>query len=36
MDELSGILIALGAMIVGLLILGWAYGDFNPPKTLSK
>ena len=30
MDEVAGILIALGGLIVGLLVLGWAYGDFNP------
>ena len=29
MDEVLSILIALTAMIVGLLILGWAYGDFR-------
>lgn len=29
MDEVFGILIALTAMIVGLLILGWAFGDFR-------
>ena len=29
MDEVAGILIALGGLIGGLLVLGWAYGDFN-------
>ncbi len=29
MDEVLSILLALTAMIVGLLILGWAYGDFK-------
>ena len=32
MDEVAGILIALGGLIIGLLALGWTYGDFNPPK----
>ena len=32
MDEVTGILIAVGAMIAGLLLLGWAFGDFNKPK----
>lgn len=31
MDEVTGILIAVGAMIGGLLLLGWAFGDFNKP-----
>ena len=34
MDEVTSILIAVGAMVAGLLILGWAYGDFrrtSPP-----
>jgi len=35
MDEVAGILIALGGLIGGLLILGWAYGDFNTPKGTS-
>jgi hypothetical protein len=29
MQEVIGILIALGALIAGLLVLGWAYGDFT-------
>ena len=29
MDELSGILIAVGGMFGGLLLLGWAFGDFR-------
>ena len=29
MDEMAGILIAVAAMIVGLLIIGWAYGEFE-------
>ncbi len=33
MDELSGILIAVGAILAGLLVLAWAYGDFEKPKT---
>jgi len=32
MDELTGILIALGALFGGLGLLSWACGDFNPPK----
>ena len=36
MDEVAGILIALGGLVVGLLVLGWAYGDFNPPKSPSS
>jgi hypothetical protein len=33
MDELSGILLAVAAMFAGLVVLAWAYGDFNktPP-----
>ena len=33
MDEVAGLLIAVGALVAGLLVLGWAYGDFNPPKS---
>ncbi len=33
MDEVLSILLALAALIVGLLILGWAYGDFRRDKT---
>ena len=32
MDEVTGILIALGGLFAGLLALSWACGDFNPPK----
>ena len=37
MDEVLGIVIATGAMFVGLWVIGWAYGDFRkgpaqPPK----
>ena len=28
-QEVVGILIAVGALIGGLLVLGWAYGDFR-------
>ena len=31
MEEVRGILIALAALLVGLGILGWAYGDFRRP-----
>ena len=29
MQEVFGILIALGALILGLLAIGWVYGDFR-------
>ena len=29
MDEVFAILIAVGALVVGLMGLGWAYGDFR-------
>ena len=29
MQEVFGILVALAALIGGLLVLGWAYGDFE-------
>jgi hypothetical protein len=29
MDEVLSILIALGALVAGLLLIGWAAGDFN-------
>ena len=29
MDEVGGILIALSALILGLVVLGWCYGDFS-------
>lgn len=32
MDELTAIAIALGALFGALILLGWAYGDFNRPK----
>ena len=31
MNEVTSILIAVGALFAGLLVLGWAYGDFNRP-----
>ncbi len=31
MNEVTSILIAVSAMFAGLLLLGWAYGDFNRP-----
>ncbi len=31
MAEVRGILIALAALIVGLMLLGWACGDFQRP-----
>lgn len=36
MDEVAGTLIAVGALVVGLVFLGWACGDFNHPKTPSQ
>jgi len=32
MIEVFAILIALGALVVGLLGIGWAYGDFRKPS----
>ena len=32
MDEVTGILIAVGALVGGMLLLGWACGDFQRPK----
>ena len=29
MEEVKSILVALGAMLLGLLVIGWAYGDFR-------
>ena len=29
MDEMAGILIAVAAMSIGLLVIGWAYGEFE-------
>ena len=29
MKEVFAILVALGALIVGILVIGWAYGDFR-------
>ena len=31
MDEVFAILIAVGAMLVGIWAMGWAYGDFQKP-----
>jgi len=36
MKEVFAILVALGALIAGILVIGWTYGDFrqssgNPP-----
>ena len=30
MTEVIGIVIATGALTVGLLVISWAYGDFRP------
>jgi hypothetical protein len=32
MDEVTGMLIAVGGLFAGLLLLGWACGDFSQPK----
>lgn len=29
MEEVFAILIAVGALVVGILAIGWAYGDFR-------
>ena len=29
MDEVFAILVAVGALVVGILVIGWAYGDFR-------
>ena len=36
MDEVGGILIAVGALLLGILVIGWAYGDFQPSKAAAK
>ena len=36
MDEVTGIVIAVGAMFAGLWVLGWAFGDFRKPKDSAK
>lgn len=30
MTEVVGIILATGALVLGLLVIGWAYGDFRP------
>jgi hypothetical protein len=32
MVEVVGILVAVGALVVGILVIGWAYGDFRSQK----
>ncbi len=29
MDEVFAILVAVGALVAGILVIGWAYGDFR-------
>ena len=36
MDEVTGILIATVALFGGLLLMSWAYGDFNRPKAMPR
>jgi len=33
MDEVLAILIACVALVVGILAIGWAYGDFHNPRS---
>ncbi len=33
MNEVTAILIAVGAIGAGIVILGWAFGDYNRPKS---
>lgn len=35
MGEVLSILFALGALVLGLLVSGWAFGDFEPPPGVS-
>ncbi len=32
MQEVFAILVAVTAMIIGILVIGWAYGDFRKPR----
>jgi hypothetical protein len=32
MDEVLAILIACGALVAGIWVMGWAYGDFRKPR----
>ena len=36
MDEVFALLIAVGALVVGILIIGWAYGDFRARPGASR
>lgn len=36
MTEVFAILVALGALLAGIWIIGWAYGDFRPGQDASK
>ena len=36
MQEVFSILMALAALIAGLLVIGWAYGDFRPRPNQSN
>ena len=35
MDEVTAIVLALGALFAGLLLLSWACGDFRKPPAAS-
>jgi len=32
MQEVFAILVAVTAMVLGILVIGWAYGDFRKPR----
>ena len=36
MQEVFAILVAVGALIVGTLVIGWAYGDFRSRPVAPK
>lgn len=36
MAEVVGIGVATAALIVGLLVIGWAYGDFRKPHATAQ
>ena len=36
MNEVTAICIAVGVLFAGLLLLGWAYGDFRRPPQAPK
>jgi len=32
MQEVFAILVAVTVMVIGILVIGWAYGDFRKPR----